>query len=45
MWGRAAAILVSVTLFTAWHLPTRYFHASGVVDTLPAISSFQGISR
>lgn len=28
--GRVAAILLSTTLFTAWHLPTRYFLASGV---------------
>lgn len=37
--GRAAAILVSVTLFTAWHLPTRYFHASGVEGTAGNLAS------
>ncbi len=30
LWGRAAAILVSVLLFTAWHLPTRFLLADGV---------------
>lgn len=29
-WGRVAAIVVSVLLFTAWHLPTRYFNAHDV---------------
>lgn len=28
-WGRVAAILVTAVLFTAWHLPTRYFLAEG----------------
>jgi len=28
--GRAFAIVLSVILFTAWHLPTRYFLAQGV---------------
>ncbi len=29
-WGRAPAILVSVLLFVAWHLPTRFLLAHGV---------------
>lgn len=29
-WGRAAAILVSVLLFTAWHIPTRLLLSSGI---------------
>jgi membrane protease YdiL (CAAX protease family) len=29
LWGRLAALLVAAVLFTAWHLPTRYFLASG----------------
>ncbi len=29
-WGRIAAITVSVILFTAWHIPTRYFLARGI---------------
>src|SRR5205085_2551007 len=29
-WGRAPAILVSVALFVAWHLPTRFLLAHGV---------------
>ena len=29
-WGRIAAILVSVALFTAWHIPTRYMLANSV---------------
>ena len=28
-WGRVTAILVTAVLFTAWHLPTRYFLAEG----------------
>jgi len=28
-WGRPAAILVSVALFVAWHLPTRFLLAHG----------------
>jgi len=30
VWGRVAAILVSVALFVAWHLPTRFLLAHGV---------------
>jgi membrane protease YdiL (CAAX protease family) len=29
-WNRIAAILVSTTLFTAWHLPSRYLLSKGV---------------
>jgi membrane protease YdiL (CAAX protease family) len=29
-WGRITAILVSVFLFVAWHIPTRFFLARGV---------------
>ena len=29
-WGRVPAIVVSVVLFVAWHIPTRYLHAHGV---------------
>jgi membrane protease YdiL (CAAX protease family) len=29
-WGRLPAIIVSVTLFVAWHIPTRFFLAHGV---------------
>ncbi len=29
-WNRPAAILVSVFLFTAWHLPSRYLLSTGV---------------
>ncbi len=29
-WGRATAIAVSVALFVAWHLPTRFLLAHGV---------------
>ena len=32
-WGRIAAILVTAVLFTAWHLPTRYFLAEGAEGT------------
>ncbi len=31
--GRVVAILVSNTLFTAWHIPTRYLLSSGVEGT------------
>jgi membrane protease YdiL (CAAX protease family) len=30
LWGRIPAILVSVLLFVAWHIPTRYFLAHSV---------------
>jgi membrane protease YdiL (CAAX protease family) len=29
-WGRISAIFVSVVLFTAWHIPTRYMLANSV---------------
>jgi uncharacterized protein len=29
-WGRIMAILVTVILFTAWHLPSRYLLSSGI---------------
>ncbi len=32
-WGRITAILVTAILFTAWHLPTRYFLAEGAEGT------------
>lgn len=38
-WGRAAAILVTAVLFTAWHLPTRYFLATGAEGTAGDLSS------
>jgi membrane protease YdiL (CAAX protease family) len=30
MWGRALAIIVTVVLFVAWHLPTRFLLAHGI---------------
>ena len=30
VWGRLAAILIANTLFTAWHIPTRYLLAQGI---------------
>jgi membrane protease YdiL (CAAX protease family) len=33
IWGRFAAIFISVLLFTAWHIPTRYFLSHGVEGT------------
>jgi len=30
VWGRIGAILTTAILFTAWHIPPRYFNASGV---------------
>jgi len=30
VWGRLVAILITNTLFTAWHIPTRYLLAHGV---------------
>lgn len=38
-WGRAAAILVTAVLFTAWHLPTRYFLAEGAEGTAGDLGS------
>jgi len=37
--GRAAAILISVLLFTAWHIPTRYLLAQGVEGSAGDLSS------
>lgn len=37
--GRVAAILLSNTLFTAWHLPTRYLLSRGVEGTAGDLSS------
>jgi membrane protease YdiL (CAAX protease family) len=37
--GRVAAILVSNTFFTAWHLPTRYLLSSGVEGTAGDLGS------
>ncbi len=38
-WGRLPAIAVTALLFTAWHLPTRYFLASGVEGTAGDLGS------
>lgn len=38
-WGRLAAILVTAALFTAWHLPPRYFLASGAEGTAGDLGS------
>ena len=38
-WGRVAAILVTAVLFTAWHLPTRYFLAEGAEGTAGDLGS------
>ena len=32
-WGRLAAIVVTAVLFTAWHIPPRYFNAEGAEGT------------
>lgn len=32
-WGRLAAIVVTAILFTAWHIPPRYFNAEGAEGT------------
>ena len=37
--GRAAAIAISVFLFTAWHIPTRYLLAQGVEGSAGDLSS------
>lgn len=39
VWGRAVAILLSVTLFTAWHIPTRFLLAEGVEGTAGDLGS------
>ncbi|MCP4728277.1 MAG: CPBP family intramembrane metalloprotease [bacterium] len=33
VWGRFAGITISVLLFAAWHIPTRYFLSQGVEGT------------
>lgn len=38
-WGRVAAILVTAIVFTAWHLPTRYFNAEGAEGTAGDLGS------
>lgn len=38
-WGRLAAILVTAVVFTAWHLPPRYFLASGAEGTAGDLGS------
>jgi membrane protease YdiL (CAAX protease family) len=38
-WGRVAAILATAILFTAWHLPTRYFLAEGAEGTAGDLGS------
>ncbi|MCE9620054.1 MAG: CPBP family intramembrane metalloprotease [Planctomycetes bacterium] len=38
-WGRPTAIIVTAILFTAWHLPTRFFLASGAEGTANDLSS------
>ena len=37
--GRPAAILISVVLFTAWHIPTRYLLAQGVEGSAGDLTS------
>lgn len=39
VWGRVPAILVSVTLFAAWHIPTRFLLARGVEGTAGDLGS------
>ncbi len=39
VWGRVAAITVSVLLFTAWHIPTRYLLAQGVEGSAGDLTS------
>lgn len=38
-WGRAAAILATAVLFTAWHLPSRYLLARGPEGTAGDLGS------
>jgi membrane protease YdiL (CAAX protease family) len=38
-WGRVAAILVTAFLFTAWHIPSRYFNAEGAEGTAGDLGS------
>jgi membrane protease YdiL (CAAX protease family) len=39
VWGRIAAVLLSTTLFTAWHIPTRYLLAHGIEGTAGELGS------
>ena len=39
MWGRVPAIVTTAVLFTAWHLPTRYFPSTGVEGTAGNLAS------
>ncbi|HET6616659.1 MAG TPA: CPBP family intramembrane glutamic endopeptidase [Gemmatimonadota bacterium] len=38
-WGRPAAIVVTALVFTAWHLPPRYFNAEGAEGTAGDLGS------
>ena len=38
-WGRVVAIVVTAVLFTAWHLPPRYFNAEGAEGTAGDLGS------
>jgi membrane protease YdiL (CAAX protease family) len=38
-WGRIAGILVTAVLFTAWHIPPRYFNAEGAEGTAGDLGS------
>jgi uncharacterized protein len=39
VWGRLAAILIANTLFTAWHIPTRFLLAHGLEGEAGNLSS------
>jgi membrane protease YdiL (CAAX protease family) len=39
LWNAPVAIFVSGVLFTAWHLPSRYFLASGIEGSAGDLSS------
>ncbi|HJU86412.1 MAG TPA: CPBP family intramembrane glutamic endopeptidase [Gemmatimonadota bacterium] len=39
LWGRVAAIVVTAILFTAWHIPSRYFNAEGAEGTAGDLGS------
>jgi membrane protease YdiL (CAAX protease family) len=38
-WGRLAAIVVTALVFTAWHIPPRYFNAEGAEGTAGDLGS------
>jgi membrane protease YdiL (CAAX protease family) len=38
-WGRLAAIVVTAVVFTAWHIPPRYFNAEGAEGTAGDLGS------